>query len=327
MTLRTRAEELDDRFVPIAAARLRRWVDALAGWRSVLDTRRSQVRSQVRTALPTQVRDIRPADLDARYAGTGPLATVREIPQIGFVLIAAVFMAGTATAVVRHQPDQAAEQLTESPVVGEPPVPASNRLGPDVGQKTDDYEQTSHGDLEKVADKDPDGRRVALVTFSDYRTPAQVEQALADLDVRRVYLRAKDAGPEAAPVPYELRPGQLAAGLQKAYNDVALSRLELRRSYLAYVATTKNDPVYQKDYQRYADSAGREVTAYQHSCACVFSALVEAPAERLLDLWTNPDVRAVQVAGKGVDPVALVVLPLLPETNGTVPEPAPTPAP
>jgi hypothetical protein len=298
-------EELDERFVPLAAERLRRWVGGLGTLRTRAVAKRPAVG------------DIRPKDLDARYAGKGLLATVREIPQIGFVLIGAVFMAGTATAVVRHQPEREPAQIAESPVVGEPAVPASNRLGPDVGQTTEEYERTSHDDLERVAGDSPDSVRLALVTFSDYRTPTQVAQLLASYQVRRVYLRAKDAGPEAVAAPHDIR-GELGASLRKAYADVALSRLELRRSYLAYVATTKNDKAYHDDYQRYADSAGREVTAYQHLCSCLFSAVVEAPASLLLDLWTNPDIRSVQVAGRGADVAKLLVLPLTPETTGLV---------
>ena len=106
---------------------------------------------------------------------------MREIPQIGFVLIAAVFMAGTATAVVRNQPRPEPAPVADSPVLGEPPVPAGNRLGPDVGQTTEDYERTSHEDLERVAADSPDAVRLALVTFSDYRTPAQVGAAARGL--------------------------------------------------------------------------------------------------------------------------------------------------
>ncbi|MCU1587238.1 MAG: hypothetical protein JWN31_731, partial [Frankiales bacterium] len=190
-----RLGDLDDRVVPLAAARLRRWLTALSGQRSRV------------LATGTVVRDVRLKDLDARYAGKGPLATVRDIPQIGFVLIGVVFMAGTATAVVRsHQPDQQPAPVTDSPVVaGQPSVPASNRLGPDVGQTTQDYERTSHDDLERVAANDPGSVRLALVTFDSYESPNQVVQLLGSYQVRRVYLRAKAAGSEAAAVPYEIR--------------------------------------------------------------------------------------------------------------------------
>ncbi|MCU1591332.1 MAG: hypothetical protein JWP11_2588, partial [Frankiales bacterium] len=119
----------------------------------------------------------------------------------------------------------------------------------------------------------------------------------------------------------------LGPGLRQGYADVAQSRLALQRSYLAYVATTKNDKAYQDDYQRYADSAGREVKAYRQLCSCLFSALVEAPASRLLDLWTNPDIRSVQVAGRDADLAKLLVLPLTPETTGLVTKGPETPTP
>ncbi|MCW2545324.1 MAG: hypothetical protein JWM40_2876 [Frankiales bacterium] len=309
-----RLRELDDRFIPAAAARIRTWTTRFTGERS---------RIQAKKGGLTQVRL---ADLDSRYAGKGPLAIVREIPQAGFVLIAAVFLAGTATAVVRHQPAPHSAPAVDVTLGSQPAVPSGNRLGPDIGQTTEDYEKTSHEDLEKVAAHSPDASRLALVAFSDYRTPAQLATLLGSYDVRRVYLRARNAGPDAAQIPYEIK-GELGASLQRAYADIALSRLELRRSYLAYVATTKNDKVYQADYQHYADSAGREVVAYQHLCACVFSAVIEAPASALLGLWTNLDIRSVQVADRGASMGKLLVTPVLPETTGLVTQGPPTPSP
>jgi hypothetical protein len=308
--------DLDDRFIPAAAARVREWAARLAGERVKLRAKKGELAQ------------IRPADLDSRYAGKGVLATVREIPQMGFVLIAAVFLAGTATVVVRHQPEPEPTSPVDVTLGSQPSVPSGNRLGPDVGQKTEEYEKTSHDDLEKVAAHDPDAKRLALVAFSEYRTPAQLATLLNGYDVRRVYLRAGSAGPEAAQVPFEIK-GELGASLRRAYADIALSRLELRRSYLAYVATTKNDKAYQADYQHYADSAGREVVAYQHLCACIFSAVIEAPASLLLALWTNLDVRSVQVADRGASMGKLLVTPVLPETTGLVTQgpPTPTPAP
>ena len=58
--------------------------------------------------------------------------------------------------------------------------------------------------------------------------------------------------------------------------------------------------------------------AYQRRCTCLFSAVVEAPASLLLDLWTNPDIRSVQVADRGAEMTKLLVLPLPPETTGLV---------
>lgn len=313
--------ELDDRFVSAASARLRRWAEPRTPTRRPVAPRQP---AKTRLQLPSE----RLAQLDARYASGGPLAAVREVPQLGFIAIAVVFMAGMATAVVRSQPAAEQQRPAATAPFGRPDVPAGSMLGPDIGQSTQDYEKLSHADLERVAANSPDSRRLALIAFSDYRTPAQVTQLLAGMDVRRVYLRASKAGPEAAQVPYDIH-GELGASLRRAYADIALSRLELRRSYLAYVATTQNDKAYHDDYQHYADAAGREVAEYQHGCACVFNVVVEAPARVLLALWTDLDIRSVQVAASGASMGALLVTPLTPETTGVVTQgpPTPTPAP
>jgi hypothetical protein len=252
------------------------------------------------------------------------MTTIREVPQLGFIVIAAVFLAGTATALLRHQP---APQSVSSPgPIADQSSDAGNRLGPDIGETTTGYEASSLQDLEHLADTSPTSTRTALVTLKGYLTPAQVQALLGPYQVRRVYLRAKVGGPDAAEVPYDIR-GELGASLRKAYGDVALSRLAVRRSYLAYVETTTDDKAYHDDYAAYAASTGREVIAYQHSCACVFSALVDAPARDLVALRAHPQVRAIQVAGEGLSLAALIVQPLLPETTGLVTKGPVSPAP
>jgi len=303
MKLPDRLSRLDQQGIPLAARKVRRWADRIAVQRTKLQGQRERLRA------------VRPADLDARYAATGPLAVVRDLPQVGFVVIALVLMAGAGTAIIRQEPPRPAAS-TGLPGV-EPSAAPGLRLGPEVGEVTADYERFARAGLVQAAKDQPTTRLHALVTFRGYRTPAQLQTDLGGFPVKRVYLRAGVAGEEAGPVPYDIR-GELGAGLRRAYRATAMSRLALRRTYLAYVATTKNDKAFQDDYQRYADSAGREVTAYQKGCACVFSAIVEAPASVLLTLQGRAVIRAVEVAGTGVPLTQLLVQPLLPETKGVV---------
>lgn len=303
MTLQERVRELDERYVPVLAERARSMVDKTAA-------ERIAALEQARHLAATK-----PGEWEQRYAGSRLLQLVREIPQIGFVIIAAVFLAGTATAVVRHR--QPRQQSADEQVVQEPSADAGNRLGPEVGETTTGYEATSFQDLEHLADTAPTSTRLALVSLRRYATPAEVTALLGSFQVRRIYLRASAGGPEAAQLPYDIH-GELSSSLRRAYADVALSRLAVRRSYLAYVATTTDDKAYHDDYAAFAASTGREVVAYQHSCACVFSVVVEAPARDLLALRARPAVRALQVAGKDQTLTNLVILPLLPETVGLV---------
>lgn len=301
--LQQRAKVLDDRYVPVLAARARTWAE-----RTFAALQGARLRRE-------QLAHTRPAELDARFADNSLLKAVREIPQLGFVIVAAVFLAGTTTALLSQQPS--ASRGTDRPAFEQPVPEAGIRLGPDIGETTTGYEASALQDLERLAATAPTDTRLALVTFSGYRSPGQVEALLTSYHVRRVYLRAKAGGPNAVQLPYEIR-GELGGSLRKAYADVALSRLAVRRSYLAYVATTTDDKAYQDDYAAFAESTGREVVAYQHNCACIFTAVVEAPARDLLALRGHAEVRAVQAAGKGLAIAALIVQPLLPETTGLV---------
>lgn len=301
MTIQDRIRELDQRYVPVAAARTRAGVERLAIQRTALAQQRRRM-SQTK-----------PSEIDERFAGNRLLALVHEIPQLGFIVIAAVFLAGTVTAVVQ----QPTARPAASGQVADDLANDGLRLGPDIGQTTSGYERSTTVDLARLASTSPTSSRLALVTFSSYQTPQQVVALLNSYEVRRVYLRAAAGGPEAAQVPYDIH-GDLAAALQKGYAAVAQARLAVRDSYLGYVATTENDKAYQADYAAYAASTGREVIAYQRSCACVFTAVVEAPARELLAIRSLPAVRAVQLASEDAKLTALVIQPLAPETKGLV---------
>lgn len=306
---------LDAQYVPQAAVRTRAVADLLAVQGGVLAAGRDTV---VRKVSEVDLRE-----LDKTYASSGVLAAVREVPQLGFVVIAMVFLAGTGAAVVQQKAHdrKAAQQTTASPFgSGQPtdqPNPATV-LGPDVGETTVDYVGNSQRGINRIAARTPDVTVLALVSFGDYRTPTEVQAMLAGVQVRRVYLRAKVGGKDAAQLPYDIQ-GDLIATLKTAYATVAKSRQAAHQSYLEYAATSTEDKAFHDMYASYAESTAREARAYQNGCACVFAAIVEGPARTLALLTNTPLVRAVQAANQGLSLRQLLVLPLLPEVNGIVP--------
>ena len=308
-------KDLDDRFLPAAAARVGALADRLAVQACWFAARRRSVQS------------VRLADLDARFAGSGPFALMRDVPQVGFVLIAAVFLAGAGTAVTRESAkNKRAEQnvIASSPQSNAPDgFLAGTSLGPAVGDTTTHYLATSLKGLEEAATGTPDGMRTALVSFADYRTPKQAEAMLAGVTIQRVFLRAKAGGKEAAQLPVDVK-GPFLAAMKTAYAQTVRGRLAAQKSYLGYVnslqVTTKEDQAFKDLYAAFAKSSGLEARAYQSNCACVYAAVVQAKASVLLGLRVRPAVRGVQVAAKGLTVAQLQVLPLLPEIVGVVPK-------
>lgn len=303
MTLVDRLREWDQQLLPHAAARLRRLVRAgSARWQ-----RWEQVRSPGVRVLLT--------GLDTRYAGRWPLRLVREVPQLGFVVIAAVFLAGTGSAVVLH-PAAPAPAVIAFPGSSDGGDAGPVRLGPDVGTTTTDYVAAANRSLAAAArSRQP---HLALVSFGGYRTPAQVALMLAGVPVRRVYLRATVGGPDATQRPVDLH-GGLLDDLRGAYAKAAQASLEAHKSYETYVATTNDDKPFQQLYAAFAASTAREARAYQTGCACVFAAVVEAKTPELLVLRSRQGVRAVEVSARQATLHDVLVLPLLPEVSGPVP--------
>ena len=305
-------KDLDERYLPAAAQRVRSIADRVA-------VQGARVGSWRRSLSGTGL-----SELDARFAGSGPLALMREVPQVGFVLIAAVFLAGAGTAVTRQS---ARDKRAEQNVVQAPPASAldgldpATALGPDIGQTTTQYFATSLAQLNKAASHQ--GNRFALVSFTDYRTPAQVQSMLAGYPIRRVFLRAKAGGKDAAQLPVDIK-GAFLPALQRAYAQTARDRLVAQKSYLGYVnslqVTTKEDQAFKDLYASYATSTGREAREYKRGCACVYAALVEAKAAALPALRVRPFIRGVQVAGPDLTLRQLLVHPLLPEISGVVPK-------
>jgi hypothetical protein len=311
-----RLRGLDGRILPAAATRVAALAEALA----VRRERAVHWRRNLDLATLKQ--------LDARYAGSGPLAFLRDVPQIGFVLIGLVFLAGTGTAVTR---EAAKNRLSQQQSVTAVPGPAntvtapagSGTLGPAVGEKVPAYLATAAKGLAQAAKSAARGDRVGLVSFSAYQTPTRVRSMLAGYHVLRIYLRAQEGGREAAQLPIEVR-GDLGTTLTRAYAQVARGRLDAQRAYQGYVdsltVTTKEDQAFKDLYATFARSTRLEARAYQRGCACVFAALVSASPPMLEQLRSRPGVRGIEVAGKGMSLPDLQVRPLLPEVRGVVPK-------
>ncbi len=305
--------QLDDRFVPALAARVGRLRAAWAARR-------------VTPEATPKVRSLR--QLDERFAGTGPLAVFRDVPQLGFVVIGLVFLAATGTAVSREaeQNRRAQQQTVVDPGAGTGPVlpgsegEVSRTLGPAVGDTAPAYVALAKQGLAAVQ-KSKDGR-LALVSFRAYLTPAQLTVLFGRSQVVRVYLRSRPGGKDAAQLPVDIT-GDLANTLEKAYAQAAHGRLLAQRAYQRYVDTltvaTKEDQAFKDLYAAFASSTGREAKDYEHSCACVYAAVVSAAPVVLSGLAAKAAVRAVQVGPAGVPLTSLEVLPLLPEVTGVVP--------
>lgn len=298
-----RFREWDRAVLPGAAARVRvaadRWQARRARW----------------AAAREGVDWLSPRDLDRRFGDLRPLALVRDLPQVGFIAIAVVLLAGAVTAVTRYEPGPAPPDVQD--VTAVPPSQGPERLGPVEGTTAGEYVRAADASVAKAAAGDPATRATALVTLQGYRVAADLPAVLQGVRVRRVYLRSPAGGRYASIFPVEVGT-DLLGGLRSGYQQAARNRRVAVTSYVTLVKTSVADKAYQALYEELLVGARAEAAAYASGCACAFAALVEGTASSLVAVRARPGVRAVEVARAVAEAGAVVVTYLFPEVRGRI---------
>lgn len=295
---------LDDRLVPRAAAGLRKVLDGAA-------ERRASLGSQ--TAGPLR-------RLDDRFASRGPLRLLRDVPQLGLLLAALLFLGGAGVALSQREgPTTGAQQTVAG--AGSAAQPGLV-LGPPVGADAEAHLEQAAERLAGLAEQDPDARHLALVSLRSALTPAQTGALLerAGVDLERAYLRADVPGrPEQ--VLFQT-PGDVVSGLQQVFAATATRKADEQRDLLTTAATIEGGTELEQEflalYEQDASTAGAEAAAYRAGCSCVFALVVAGETAELQALLELPEVRGVEPASRGAAVASLSVRPLRPDETGTV---------
>lgn len=296
--------DLDDRFVPRAAARLRAAVEAVRRRRTALGT--AARAAVVPTAGPLQ-------RLDERFARRGPLAVVRDVPQVGLVVVAAVFLAGAGVALARSGDDGARPGTSQE-------QPAASRvLGPEPGASVPEYVADAASRAAAASQERPDALHVALVSLTDYRRPQDVQDLFVGLEVQRAYLKVPSSDPSEV---LSADVQDLVGDLRQLYASTAARKATDQEEFLKLARTIDAADAEQQRFKEFyelsASLAGKEATAYRTGCACLFALVVRGPARTLAALPALQGVRSVELAPRGVSLAELRVRPLGPEQVTTV---------
>lgn len=312
MTLR----DLDSRLVPRLAALLRGLIDGAA-------ERRDRLREQSRAraaALVTASSGGPLRRLDDRYASSGPLKLLRDVPQLGVLIVATLFLAGTGAALALSGPE-AVRVREEAQREAELPL----RLGPAVGTQIDPHFAAARERAVALARRDPDRRHLALVSLNKGLSPEEVDRFLVEsqLEVRRAYLRAPLPGePEVILAEVSGEPRVLLqAVFAKTATRKATEQQELITQARSITPDTPELEAFVALSLSDAKLAGQEAAAYRTGCACVFALVVEAEVGELAELPALPVVRGVEIAPRGAELAALDIRPLAPTEQGVVKPP------
>lgn len=254
--------------------------------------------------------------VDDRWTAAGPLALLREVPQLGAVAIAALVFTGGVTLRARMEPqnqDPAAEQ-SQAP---DTPSPTDDGIiGPQIGDKVPAYIKQAKERLAKLGPREPDGTVVAVISFTSYRTPEQARDLVGTLQVREVFYRAPLTLPQGIvrSTPVE----DVVADSKKQFRRVAALREAEAAELLKVAATIENDPVQKRDQEKDAGIFTAEATLLKGPCACVFGVVVRARLRLLVDLAGQPGVRVIDVSDVDAKLEALSTSALLPEESSVV---------
>lgn len=254
--------------------------------------------------------------VDDRWTAAGPLALLRDVPQLGAVLIGALLLTNGITWRVRQDPVRPPGQAAESPAPGEDTVPDDGTLGPDLGERVSDYVKTTQARLRAAMPGSPDGTAVAVVSFAGYRTPEQVARSVGTLQVHRILYRAPVALPEG---PVKQAPVQdVIADSKREFRRLAAERDAEAKELRKVARTIENDPAQKAEDLRNAAIAEREVAILRGPCACIYGVVVRARLRLLADALNLTAVRAIDVSNVDAKVEDFTFTALLPEDRAYV---------
>lgn len=310
-------KDLDARLVPRLAAALRALLDGAEQRR---ETAREAARQRAQALVAAPSRGVL-GRLDDRYASSGPLKLLRDVPQIGLLLIATVFLAGTGAAVALSGPEQVRERQQAEQEAALPMA-----LGPQVGDDIDAHFATARERAVALSRRNPGERYLALVSLNKGLTPQETGELLQEsgLEVRRAYLRAPVPG-EPEEIVFQT-PSDIVPALEQVFSEIAGRKAKEQQELIGTARTieptTPEEQEFRRLYEADARIAGQEAAAYRTGCPCVFALVVEAEAGELAELPALPVVRGVEIAPRGTELSQLDLSPLAPSEKGVVAPPS-----
>jgi hypothetical protein len=159
----------------------------------------------------------------------------------------------------------------------------------------DAYRARARDQLAALTRAAPQADLYAVVSLADYRTPTQTLGILSSYRTLRVFFAIPGAG------------AVRSAEVRDPVADVAAA---FEREAAADDVRARGSPD-AAERQR----AGRAAAELRAGCACLFAAVVRAPAARLAELADTPAVRVVDAAPPGTTPSTVVFVPLRPGTR------------
>ncbi|HVE97977.1 MAG TPA: hypothetical protein VNA12_02230 [Mycobacteriales bacterium] len=312
----SRLQRLDDRLVPVLARRARsaahRAQRARARVTHLRPSRPVRVAGGGAAPAVTRLRA-----LDDRFTHRGPLGLLRELPQVGGLLLAILILVSGGAVLQRSEPrsELVAEEPTDAASAPDPGEVPGGLIGPEIGDNVPDYAGRADRRLQDRFVDDPDERSFAVISLERYLAPDEMAAVLRDVGGFRVFFRVPAKGLQTEV--QETAVKRLVPDVLAAYQRVATQR-RADIAPLLEMARTTDDPEFKSFYAATAKSYQTEVDMLSKRCACLFGAVTVASNSTLRSLRARDGVRLVDLGPRGATFDTLTYRALLPEEQVTV---------
>lgn len=239
---------------------------------------------------------LRLRQVDDRWTAAGPLALIRDVPQVGAFVLALLVLVGSIVAFSRsddrRQPPAAAPGA-EAPLGEDDLEEDDGTLGPTIGQKIDEYVAESREEILRVAPTRPDATVLAVVSLAQYQTPEAVAELLGTtMQVQVVFFKV----PGPTGILHDEPVQDLAGDTRRAFERAAKQRLAAAKEMLDFAKTIENDPAQKSEHEKDAALIQQEVRALRGTCKCVVALVVRARLRTLLDALNLRTFRAIEIS-------------------------------
>lgn len=264
-------------------------------------------------------------------ADRGPFRLLRDVPQLGLVLVLAVLAGDLALVGQRYdgggEPSPALTATATDPgaAPGEGPTggPDPGGGGPLPGTQVADYLAARAMALQDRAAQGRGTAGVAVVSFTSYLRPSELAGILGPgLSVAAVLVHVPVKAAQPVPTPGALLRPTVARPLGQLLGDVAaqLTKEGAANQHQGDTVTIYNEGNKQEK-QGFYDEAARqalEAQTLRGDGTCVYAAVVSGTLGVFATAADRPMVRLVDPAPENTDPATLAAHGLLPEDTQVV---------
>jgi hypothetical protein len=212
----------------------------------------------------------------------------------------------------------------DGPAGGDPTVGEVVRVGVAAGDSIPAYVQASRAELAVLVRASSPTETYALVTLSEYATPARLATILRGVSVSEVVARVPlpETRTEIVRLPAKRLPADAEAAMVAVADGKDREARDYRDRGSAVSGNGQRERALRRLYETGAAVARAEASAFRAKCGCLYAAVVRGIPADLAEITERSGVRSVDAAPEVHRLERAVLQPPLPEQTDVVRPPA-----